>query len=352
MDSTFLQLKPRALREVIATPEIPWENMQPARLDRPNTGGATEAEAQIRLKEIAGYDEIKRLVDDLILWPEKNRRFIKVSRTSGILFFGPPGCGKSRLARAIAGELEQEVRLLAPADLRGVYISWGQVMIREHFDWVAENERRMLVIDELDAVARSRRNNGNMHTDEMADVNELLVQLDRVSRLGRIVVGTTNYVGSLDDAIIRSGRFGTFIPVPPPNLDAAAKIATYYLSAVTSAGDGVRPRVEALAVGEVRSLLEAAIGECKQEQRFYCGADLEEAVIRTYRRCCRKAMPEGWLKDREALTITLTAEELGRSFREVRKSIDEQSLHEFIKDVDRFCGSAVARDMRGGLKGE
>lgn len=241
MDNTFLQLKPRALRELIATPEIPWENMRPMRLDRANAGAAAETDAQIKLKEIAGYDEIKRLVDDLILWPEKNRRFINVSRTSGILFFGPPGCGKSRLARAIAGELEQEVRLLAPADLRGAYISWGQIMIREHFDWVAENERRMLVIDELDAVARSRRNNGNMHTDEMADVNELLVQLDRVSRLGRIVVGTTNYVGSLDDAIIRSGRFGTFIPVPPPDLDAAAKIVMYYLSAVTSAG-GARVR--------------------------------------------------------------------------------------------------------------
>lgn len=102
----------------------------------------------------------------------------------------------------------------------------------------------------------------------------------------------------------------------------------------------------------MRSLLEGAIVECKKEQRFYCGADLEEAVIQAYRRCCRNAMPDGWQKDREALTIVLTAEELDRSFREVRKSIDEPSLHEFLEDVGRFCGSAVARDMRASLKVE
>jgi len=76
----------------------------------------------------------------LIIWPEKNRpRNRSQSRSSGILFFGPPGCGKSRLARAIAGELDQEPRLLSPSDLRGAYLGWGQILVREHFDWVAES---------------------------------------------------------------------------------------------------------------------------------------------------------------------------------------------------------------------
>ena len=61
-----------------------------------------------------------------------------MSRSAGILFFGPPGCGKTRWAQAIAGELEQEVRLLGPSDLRGPFIGWGQIQIREQFDWLAE----------------------------------------------------------------------------------------------------------------------------------------------------------------------------------------------------------------------
>ena len=96
-------------------------------------------------------------------------------------------------------------------------------MIREQFDWLAENERRMLVIDEVDAIARSRQE-FQMHSDEKACVNELLVQLDRVLSLGRLMVATTNFIGSMDDAVMRSGRFGRFIPVPPPNLQESIAI--------------------------------------------------------------------------------------------------------------------------------
>ena len=129
---------------------------------------------------------------------------------------------------AIAGELEQEVRLLVPSDLRGPYIGWGQIMIREQFDWLAENDRRMLIIDELDAVARSRHES-QMHTDDKASVNELLVQIDRVLRLGRLIVATTNFIRSMDDAVMRSGRFGRFIPVSPPDLNESVDILAFYL---------------------------------------------------------------------------------------------------------------------------
>ena len=86
----------------------------------------------------------------------------------------------------------------------------------------------MLIIDELDGVAHSRHER-QMHTDEKASVNELLIQVDRVLRLGRLLAATTNFIGSLDEALTRSGRFGRFIPVAPPDLDEAAQIVMYYL---------------------------------------------------------------------------------------------------------------------------
>jgi SpoVK/Ycf46/Vps4 family AAA+-type ATPase len=135
-------------------------------------------------------------------------------------------------------------------------------------------------------LSRSRYDIGNMHSDEKANVNELLVQLDRASRLGRLVVGTTNYVKSLDDAVVRSGRFGRFIPVAPPDIDEAMDILEYYLKSLTGQSDlDKQMHVQVPEAIHLRSILQPLFAENAREHRFFCGADLEEAVNRTYQRC-------------------------------------------------------------------
>ena len=105
----------------------PLEELRPDETVEPGHAVPLASESSIRLEDVAGYADVRCRIDELIIWPEKNRKRLRpASRSSGVLFFGPPGCGKSRWARAIAGELEQEVRLLAPSDLRGRYIGWGQ----------------------------------------------------------------------------------------------------------------------------------------------------------------------------------------------------------------------------------
>lgn len=271
---TYLEIQGHAMQSVSI--DVPRDSINCNAIETAEI--IESAEVPLRLSDIAGYPEIHKRIEELIIWPERHRRSIRrPSRSSGILFFGPPGCGKSRLARAIAGELEQEVRLLSPSDLRGHYIGWGQIMIREQFDWVAEHEQRMLVIDELDAVARSRRMEaGGMHSDEMANVNELLVQLDRVSRLGRLVVGTTNFIDSLDDAVIRSGRFGRFIPVPPPGIEESVEIVNYYLKRLAvDVSDESFPRVSVPEMEDVRLVLNRMmtvdIAMCAVGMDTHCG---------------------------------------------------------------------------------
>jgi hypothetical protein len=345
LDGSYLELRGRAL-----TAEQAGEIPPQVELSRAPVGGVTRpvAEAPLRLKDVAGYDDIRTRVEDLIIWPEKNRGLIRrTSRSSGILFFGPPGCGKSRLARAIAGELEQEVRLLSPSDLRGAYVGWGQIMIREQFDWVAENDRRMLVIDELDAVARSRREGENMHSDEKASVNELLVQLDRVGRLGRLIVGTTNYMASLDEAVVRSGRFGRFVPVPPPTVDEAVAIFDYYLRGLCADDRaGQQPGVDVPAKEAVGRILTPFYAESANERRFFCGADLEEAVNRAYYRRLRQTI-SGLAPgaDYAAVRVVITGQDLCEALKEVPRSVTAEAVGQFLEDVGRFCGKGLAEQI-------
>ena len=92
-----------------------WKGPLHLKGSNPERRKQTALEGPIRLEDVAGYEEVRRKIDELIVWPEKHGKVLRpTSRSSGVLFFGPPGCGKSRWARAIAGELEQEVRLLAP----------------------------------------------------------------------------------------------------------------------------------------------------------------------------------------------------------------------------------------------
>ena len=201
-----------------------------------------------------------RLRAEEIIWPEKNRRARplapdpRASSSSGCRAAASPGWpGRS------PGELDQEVRLLGPSDLRGAFIGWGQAMIREQFDWVAESERRMLIIDELDAVAHSRRDPaGHAHGREG--------QRQRAAgparpgfAAGSDRGGTTNFIGTLDEAVVRSGRFGRFIP-SPARLRGGCAILGYYLGRLRQAGLTMQRTIEVPYGSALGTLLGVAPG--------------------------------------------------------------------------------------------
>jgi SpoVK/Ycf46/Vps4 family AAA+-type ATPase len=319
---------------------------------KPEDSEPAVSERPIRLQDVAGYEELRRWIGDSVIWAERHRKILRpTSRSSAILLFGPPGCGKSRLASAIAGELEQEARLLAPSDLIGRYIGWGQIMIREQFDWLAENDKRMLIIDELDAVARSRHES-QMHADEKACVNELLVQLDRVLQLGRLMVATTNFIGSMDDAVLRSGRFGRFIPIHPPDVDESVEIVGYYLQQLnTSISLDTNVRIQLPDPSCVRAIFEPLYGENLKTGSFYCVADLEEAVNRSYTQSVRRSFPDGgWNQELRTVEVQLTENDLSESLNEVPRSVQPQSVARFIEDVNRYCDRRIAASISRRLR--
>jgi ATPase family associated with various cellular activities (AAA) len=339
----------------IAAKPLPYTSVEPMvseNVTETEDAVPKSSESPVQLQDVAGYEDVRRLINELIIWPEKNRNvFRPTSRSSGILFFGPPGCGKSLWARAIAGQLEQEVRLLGPSDLSGPYIGWGQIKIREQFDWLAENDKRMLIIDEFDAVARSRHV-GQMHSDEKSCVNELLVQIDRVSRLGRLLAATTNFIGALDEAVVRSGRFGQFIPIPPPDLHESVEILAFYLDRLDKlAGRESTLKVHIPERSSLEAVVEPLYKENLENEMFFCGADIEVAVNRAYLRSARSALGDaGWNNESGVTDFPLTHDELTRSLIESPRSVQKESLQQFIEDVRRFCDRGIEASISKRLR--
>jgi len=268
---------------------------------------------------IAGYEAVKRLLTEDVLDPLKNPEKYRahgLTSANGLLLYGLPGCGKSLIGRVLAREVGLGCKVVLPSDLTSMWVGEGVGKIRDIFDWALDQEDGcLLVLDELDAVAPAR-SESNMHTNEKRQVNELLVQLDRVAKKPVIVVGTTNYVCGIDSAIRRSGRFDVKLPVYPPNRDDRKAIFGHYVSnlknfdtddvlggldaladrtplfapadieavvnlaarrAVRAGGDGTKPRLTALALRGItdahqRSIRREAAIDWVREARQELGA--------------------------------------------------------------------------------
>jgi len=143
----------------------------------------------------------------------------------------------------------------------------------------------------------------------------------------------------LDDAVVRSGRFGRFIPVGPPDLDESVAILGYYLEQIrSSAAQQERPPVKIPSTEQVRSLITPLIEKNQGDNCHFCGADLEDAVNQTYSRCLRRAMESQGRDSGKLPSVKLTGDDLAKSFRSVRRSVSVEAMEQFKLAINRYCG--------------
>lgn len=189
-------------------------------------GSEVVSTSKLTLADVVGAETTKRLVGDEIVAARTNvlRARLGVPAVRSALFYGLPGCGKSYLARAIAGELKRPLHVVLASDVTSQWLGAGVGKIREVFDAAIEQAPCALLIDELDGVAPPRSTALNMHTDERRQVAEFLAQLERIVSYDVVVLATTNYLEGVDSAIRRAGRFDLRIAVLPPNAEARAEI--------------------------------------------------------------------------------------------------------------------------------
>jgi SpoVK/Ycf46/Vps4 family AAA+-type ATPase len=186
----------------------------------------------VRLADVGGMVEVKARLEAAFLTPMRNpelRALYGKSMRGGLLLYGPPGCGKTFIARAVAGELGAKFLSVSLADVLDMWIGQSERNLHEIFEIARRNSPCVIFLDEVDAIGQKRsqlRNSAMRGT-----VNQLLSELDSVGSVneGVFVLAATNHPWDVDVALRRPGRFDRTLLVLPPDQPARAAILQYHL---------------------------------------------------------------------------------------------------------------------------
>ena len=171
---------------------------------------------------VAGMRELKAILDrDFVLPLQESELYqrYRVDMPNGILFYGPPGCGKTYIARALAKRLDYSFFDITPSDLASPYVHGTQGKIRELFEKAVDAAPSLIFLDELDALIPDRSGNHVGHSYS-TEVNEFLLQLNECAKRRIAVIGATNFLRKVDPAARRPGRLDKHVFIGPPDIEA------------------------------------------------------------------------------------------------------------------------------------
>jgi ATP-dependent metalloprotease FtsH len=179
----------------------------------------------IHFDDIAGIDEVKEELTQVVDFLNKPDKYLKydVSLPKGVLLVGPPGVGKTMIAKAVACEANVPFYYQSGASFVHIYVGMGAKKVRELFTVAKSQSPSIIFIDEIDAIGKTRGVSGN--DEREATLNELLTQMDGFDDKSTVmVIAATNKVDLLDDALLRAGRFDRIVHLQLPNKDDRKKI--------------------------------------------------------------------------------------------------------------------------------
>lgn len=339
IQATFLGTRKQDFRVVTTTPSGPVLLTAETVISVAGQEGKTR-EAKITYEDIGGLGReihrIREMIELPLRYPQVFDR-LGIEAPKGVLLYGPPGCGKTLIAKVIANETDAYFLQLSGPEIMHKFYGESEAHLREVFEDARRNAPSILFLDEIDAIAPKREELGGEKQVERRVVAQLLALLDGLKERGQvIVIGATNIPNSLDPALRRPGRFDREISIPIPDKNGRLEILTIHtrgmpLSDDPSAGSGQVVNLEKLAFlthGFVGADLASLCREAAMRslRRLMTVIDFEEAVI-----------PEETL-----LSLKITMEDFLDALREIEPS----AIREVFTEVPDVTWEDV-----GGLTG-
>lgn len=240
----------------------------------------------IRFHDVAGEDEAKENLSEIVEYLHNPARYkeIGASMPKGILLVGPPGTGKTMLAKAVAGEANVPFFSMSGSEFVETFVGMGASKVRDLFQQAKEKAPCIVFIDEIDAIGKKRDGQIGGNDEREQTLNQLLTEMDGFEdNTGVIILAATNRPESLDPALLRPGRFDRRVPVELPDLKGREDILKVHAKKI-KVGDNVDyNKVARMASGasgaELANIVnEAALRAVRDNRKFVTQEDLEESI--------------------------------------------------------------------------
>ena len=240
----------------------------------------------IKFSDVAGEDEAKENLAEIVHYLHDPSKYeaIGASMPKGILLVGPPGTGKTMLAKAVAGESNVPFFSMSGSEFVEMFVGMGASKVRDLFRQAKEKAPCIVFIDEIDAIGKKRDGQVGGNDEREQTLNQLLTEMDGFEgNNGVIILAATNRPESLDPALTRPGRFDRRVPVELPDLKGREEILKVHARKIKVAEDVDYNKIARMASGasgaELANIVnEAALRAVRDGRRFATQSDLEESI--------------------------------------------------------------------------